>query len=199
MIGRLERTRAGLEAGPALIESRGDFIKSCRRLTFSLLAGLATMATAQDDTRRDDGIWPGEVPTCPVSGASRVSEACGVDPPTILRTEQEFTLSLELATEMILQCETRVDLEYDQRDTIVRVDGVIENETCAASSGRYEIEAQVKDENGEAETLVFSELWQRDDDQPVAVAGDYPIGENVELIRLRLRRLRCTCSDSIEE
>lgn len=173
--------------------------RSCSRLAALILAGIAIMAAAQDDTSREDLTLPGELPTCNVSSASRTREDCGVDAPRIVRIEKEFTRSVELAAPTDLQCETRIDLEYDQRDTIARVKGVLENDTCAASSGDYEVEVLIKDENGEVQTFVFSESWQRDDDRPVAIAADYPIGENVELIRLRSQRLRCTCSVGIEE
>lgn len=168
-------------------------IDSHLRLIPLLLVGLVTMAAAQDDTDRQNDRLPGEPPQCRVASASRTREACQAGPPKVLRTEREFTRSLEPATFPTSRCETKIDLEYLQRDTIARVNGVISNETCAASGGTYEIAALVKDENGETETLVFSESWRRDDDQPVEFTADYPIGENVELIRLSTRRLRCTC------
>jgi hypothetical protein len=174
-------------------------IKSCSWPTFLLLVALVPMAAAQDGTSREDGTLPDELRSCRVSSATRTREACEAGPPTILRSEREVTRTLEIAVPATLQCETRIDLEYVQRDTLARVNGVIENETCAASSGNYEIEVQVEDENGETTTLVFGESWQRDDDRPVAFAADYPIGENVELIRIRSRRLRCTCGDDSEE
>ena len=65
--------------------------------------------------------------------------------------------------------------------------------------GDYEIEVRVRDANGDQQVLVFSESWQRDDDQPVAISADYPIGEDVELIRLRSRGLRCACLEDIVE
>jgi hypothetical protein len=89
-------------------------------------------------------------------------------------------------------------LEYSQWGTIARVQGTLNNETCAASAGQYEIAVRVKDENGEMRTLEFSETWQRNDDQPVTFTADYPIGENVELIRLNSRWLSCTCVDTTE-
>jgi len=174
-------------------------VKSCSWPTYLLLVALVPMAAAQDDTSREDGTLPDELRSCRVSSASRTREACEADPPTILRSERELTRTLELELPATLQCETRIDLEYVQRDRFARVTGVIENETCAASSGNYEIEAQVEDENGETRTLVFGESWRREDDRAVAFAADYPIGENVELIRIRSRRLRCTCDDDSEE
>ena len=38
-------------------------------------------------------------------------------------------------------------------------------------------------------------MWQRTDDADVTFTADYPIGENVELLSVRLRGLTCTCAD----
>jgi hypothetical protein len=160
-----------------------------------LLVAFVTTAVAQDETGRSDG-----VPTCTASAsASRTRAACGEEEQIVLSVEKELTISLELAAPNDQQCETEIAVEYFQRDTIARVTGLIENETCAASSGQYEIAIRIEDENGELKTLEFSESWLRDDNQSVAFTADYPVGENVEVIRLRSQGLRCTCSDTIEE
>jgi hypothetical protein len=199
MIGKLERERACSEASPGPIESRRNPIKFYTRLTSLLLAGLVTIAAAQDDGDHENQ-FPGEPLTCQsLSSASRTREACGEVEQTVLRLEKELSMVLEPAAPKDRQCETRIAVEYFQRDTIARVNGVIENETCAASSGQYEIEVRVKNENGEIQTLEVGESWQRDDDQPVEFTADYPIGENVELITLRSRGLRCICAGAIEE
>jgi len=170
-------------------------MKFISRLSYLLLAGFVTIAAAQDQSGRSDG-----VSTCQSSaGASRTREACGEEEQTVLRIKREVTLFEGLAAPQDLQCETEIIVEYFQRDTIARVTGLIENETCAASSGQYEVAIRVKDDDDEFVELEFSESWQRDDDQPVAFTADYAIGENVELIRLRTQGLRCTCSDIIEE
>jgi hypothetical protein len=57
----------------------------------------------------------------------------------------------------------------------------------------------VKDDGGQERPLEFSETWQRGTDDDVSFAGDYPIGENVELVSLRLRDLTCTCGDPPKE
>ena len=171
----------------------------CLPLTLFILAGSATTASAQEDKDLESQYQPDEVPACNVASASRTRQECGVDSPVILSSETEFTLSLELEAPSLHQCEMRIDSEYTQRDTIARVTGAIDNETCSASSGNYEIEVRVRDPNGDVQLLVFSESWQRDDDQPVTISADYPIGEDVELIRLRSRGLRCTCLDATSE
>ena len=57
----------------------------------------------------------------------------------------------------------------------------------------------VRDENRELKTLEFVEAWQRKDDQPVKFNVSYPIGDNVDLVSVRARQLRCTCDDLPEE
>jgi hypothetical protein len=44
--------------------------------------------------------------------------------------------------------------------------------------------------------LEFFESWQRQDDQPVKFSATYPIGENVDLLRVRPTQSRCTCADA---
>jgi hypothetical protein len=158
-----------------------------------LLVALVTTAAAQDDADH-------RVSVCQTfASASRTRVACGEEDQKVLRSETELTLSLEIPPPINRQCETKIDLEYSQRDTIARATGVIKNETCAASEGQYEIEARIENENGESQSLIFEESWQRDDDQPVEFTADYPIGENVELIRLRSRGLSCSCVDPVDE
>jgi hypothetical protein len=169
------------------------------RLALCVLAGLGTIAVAQDGAERSSPI-PSELLTCQsVSGASRTRQACGEAEQSVLRLEREVTIVQELAAPNSLLCETSIVVEYFHRDTIARVNGMIENETCAASSGQYDVEVRVKDENGEMRTLQFREFWQRDDDLPVEFSADYPIGENVELIRLSTSGLKCTCADSLDQ
>jgi len=47
--------------------------------------------------------------------------------------------------------------------------------------------------------IEFSETWQRNDNENVTFAADYPIGDNVELVSARVRRLSCTCADPAKE
>jgi len=165
------------------------------RITGFLLAGIALLASAQDEADVEARYEPDETPTCNVASASRTREACGEDAPTVVRSERELRLRLELAAPPSLECESSVELEYFQRDSLARVTGVIDNDTCAASSGAFEIEARVEDEDGVRHALVFGESWERNDDQPVEFTAEYPIGEDVYLVRLRARGLSCTCAD----
>jgi hypothetical protein len=167
------------------------------RITGFLLTGIALTALAQDEADVEARYEPDETPTCNVASASRTREACAEEAPTVLRSERELRLRLELAAPQSLECESSVDLKYFQRDTFARVTGMIENETCTASSGTFEIEARVEEEDGERRALVFSESWERNDDQPVEFSAEYPIGEDVYLVRLRARGLSCTCAEPV--
>jgi hypothetical protein len=154
-------------------------------------------ATAQDDPE-------GEINQCrSLSSASRTrANACGDDDDTSVQSaEKELTLriSLDRPTIDLAQCQANLALDYVQIDSLASVSGVIENEDCAASGGEYTIQARIRDENGETSTLDFPESWQRDDDQPVKFSAEYPIGANVELVRVRSRGLSCECAEPLEE
>ena len=97
------------------------------------------------------------------------------------------------------RCTAIMELEYSQRNTTARVSGTIQNEDCTASDGEYKLTFKIRDANGELKTLEFLESWQRQDDQPVELKGDYPIGENVDLVNVRAKMTRCTCPDTPEE
>ena len=96
-------------------------------------------------------------------------------------------------------CAATSSIEYTQKDAKVGVAGVIENKDCAASSGEYKLLVRVRGETGEVKTLDFLGSWQRDDDQPVKFGGDYPIGNNVDLVNVRIAQVRCTCVDTLGE
>ena len=95
----------------------------------------------------------------------------------------------------LAQCAATIELAYTQRDTSVSVEGTLENKDCAASSGGYTLAVSIRNENQELTTVEFPEEWQRQDDQPVKLAGTYPIGENVDVVRVRPVHVRCTCAD----
>jgi hypothetical protein len=127
--------------------------------------------------------------------SSRVAQAC--EPTTtVVRTEQEFAFSLEFAAPKISRCAAMSEIRYTQRGSMVSVEGTIENRDCAASNGEHKLAVSVRDEHLELKTLDFLESWQRQDDQPVKFGGDYPIGENVDVVRVRSIQLRCTCTDA---
>ncbi|HSC14698.1 MAG TPA: hypothetical protein VLI71_06245, partial [Gammaproteobacteria bacterium] len=87
--------------------------------------------------------------------------------------------------------------EYSQRDTIAHIDGSISIASCpAGSTGNFTIMARVRDESGETKLIEFDRTWQRDDTEDHKFNADFPIGENAELVSVRLRSLDCTCAAS---
>lgn len=139
------------------------------------------------------------VPVCQASGGgTRTRSNCEVEPDetTVLRSELEFkipTLPLTLPTG---QCEAVGETAYQQRNSVARINSTIEIEDCTAAAGTFTISLRIRDETGENKTLEFTETWERSDDQDVTFTSDYPIGENVQLLRARMHGLSCTCADA---
>lgn len=112
----------------------------------------------------------------------------------VATAQDESEISLGAYSQDARYCEAEIALEYLQWDDVARVEGTLTNENCAASSGRYDIEARIRDANGDLQTLRFSESWSREDDRPVVLSSEYEIGDNVELMRLKARSLDCACA-----
>jgi hypothetical protein len=152
-----------------------------------------TPTTGRQGRVRDD------VPTCQAAaGGSRVRANCEAeDTQTTVRTEQKLKVSLDPPPQPSApQCEVTATTEYSQSNTVARVDGTINIRNCSTgSTGTYNIVVRVRDEKGEINSLEFSDKWQRSDGQDVKFAADYPIGQNVDLVNVRLHDLRCTCAD----
>lgn len=99
---------------------------------------------------------------------------------------------------VITDCEAQIEFNYTQRGAIARVEGSIENETCAASEGSFTVSIRTSNDDFEQVTQEYHETWQRGDDQPVNFSHDYEIGDNVDLIRVRTLKSMCKCSAPAE-
>jgi hypothetical protein len=94
------------------------------------------------------------------------------------------------------QCEATTLTEYQQRNNVARVTGTVSLAACpAGTAGTFTLAVRVRDDSGESRTIEFAEAWQRDDTQDHTFNTDYPIGDNVELMSVRVRNLKCTCED----
>jgi hypothetical protein len=92
------------------------------------------------------------------------------------------------------QCEASTLTEYQQRNNVARVTGTVSISACpAGTSGTFTLVARVRDEAGEIKPIEFNEAWQRADAGDHAFNTDYPIGDNTELMSVRVRNLKCTC------
>ena len=157
-------------------------------------------------TTSNQGSATGEnVPQCQAApGGSRMRKrdqaGCeGVAEPAAVRTEQQLKVSLEVPQPEVLQCEASTLTEYQQRNNVARVTGSVSITNCpGGSTGTFVVVARIKDESGEIKPLEFAEKWQRNDKGASPFTGDYPIGENVELMNVRIRNLKCTCAEAPE-
>ena len=112
-----------------------------------------------------------------------------------------FSKTIELNTEQHTNmCESTAVLEYYQRGTEAAVETTIEISDCEASSGEFTIETTVRtDGQTNSEKLSFPETWSRDNNELVVITKRYPIGDDVDLLRVKVRKLRCECSEEATE
>ena len=139
------------------------------------------------------------LPTIQSGQAKPLETVVGCETKLDLRLDAPITVSGTLKVPQNAYCAATYAVEYTQKDTKVGVAGVIDNKDCAASSGEYKLLVRVRGETGDVKTLDFLGSWQRDDDAPVKFSGDYPIGNNVDLVNVRVVQVRCTCSDAPAE
>jgi hypothetical protein len=142
-----------------------------------------------------------DVYTCAgAPGGSRMRPNCEVETETVtFQMQQRLEIALKPPTPSHVQCGATTTTAYQQRNTVARVNSTLEIADCTAASGAFTVALRVKDENGEERPLEFSETWQRSDATPVQFTADYAIGENTELVSVRLRGLSCTCADLASE
>lgn len=112
-----------------------------------------------------------------------------------LERHMEFRHKVKLeAAKRTSVCSARVEIEYRQKNTIAETEGTIHTEDCEAASGVYTVAARYRDEGGEIHNIESENTWSRTDDQPVHFSEELIIGENVDLIRVRARKIRCECA-----
>ena len=107
---------------------------------------------------------------------------------------KKYTFKLE-TTRNKLYCQARVSLEFMQRNAVAKVTGIIENDDCGASSGDYAISVRYRAEDGEVHDIEHPERWRRDNDKAFTFEHEYQIGDNVDLIRVRARKVQCVCTE----
>lgn len=108
--------------------------------------------------------------------------------------EKTYSVTLE-AKRQTKACYPNTSVEYLQKGNVAAVTGTITVDGCARASGRYLVSVRVRGDDGTLETLEFEELWSRDDDAPLELEKEYPIGDDVDLIRVRFRSRECECAD----
>jgi hypothetical protein len=129
-------------------------------------------------------------------GGSRVRENCeDVEPTTVRTVDKTNTFLIEIPPLPTRECSATTTTESRQLNTVARVNTTLKIEECTAASGAFTIALVIRDESGADKPLEFEETWQRSDVLDVEFTADYPIGENVDLLDVRMRALSCTCAD----
>ena len=146
----------------------------------------------------DGRVQDSRVDSCqarPGGSRMRSNNSCEPEAQETVRTEHEVSVRAALPARSGPQCEASALTEYSQQNTMARIQGSISIANCpAGSTGKFTIVARVRDDSGDTELLEFSKAWQRDDAEDHKFNSDFEIGENVELVSVRLRSLDCTCA-----
>jgi hypothetical protein len=158
------------------------------------------MAPSGVPTTSRQGVVRDNVETCQgAAGGSRIRANCEEPAAATKRTEQPVKLTLDAPPPLSgPQCAAVATTNYDQANTVARVDGTISAWNCSkGSSGTYNLVIRVRDQKGEVNSLEFSDKWsQGSAGQEVKFAADYPIGQDVDLVSVRMHDLQCTCADA---
>ena len=110
--------------------------------------------------------------------------------------EIRYKMTISATPSAEQKCEALIFFEYKQKNTVAVIDSTISNADCAASSGGYTLLVRFKDENNEMQSLEYPETWQRDDDRAIESRKEYFIGDNVDLVTIRSKKLRCVCDNT---
>src|SRR5262245_1134733 len=136
------------------------------------------------------------VPHCQAgAGGSRMrsrkaEDNCVAAAEAAVQAEQQAKALREVPPPEALQCSASTLTEYSQQKNVAHVTGSVSIASCpAGSAGTFDVVALVKDESGATKPIEFPEKWQRNDPGDAPFAGEYPIGDNVELVNVRIRNL----------
>ncbi len=101
------------------------------------------------------------------------------------------------AEEIVMQrCGASVALDYFQRGAEAEAEMTVDTLDCAAASGSFVMEVTIRADDADGpEKLTFEESWSRDDNKPVTLKRKYAIGDDVQLLRIRIRKVACSCDE----
>lgn len=109
--------------------------------------------------------------------------------------EREYELRQQVRVEYkTAACKANLRVEYYQKEALAHVKSTLTNDQCAASHGDYTIQVRYQNAAGEVETAEFPETWERQDAAPLVSEKDYPIGADVDVIRVKTSGLSCECA-----
>jgi hypothetical protein len=109
----------------------------------------------------------------------------------------EATIRTTIAVEQTFAtnaCKAELEIEYYQKGSSAHVESTLTNDDCGASSGSYVIQVRYRGADRQTRSKEFAELWERADTDPVFVEKDYFIADDIDIVRVRSRKLNCTCA-----
>lgn len=125
----------------------------------------------------------------PVTLADRKTDTSN----TLTKTKT-FEIKLESSPGI---CQATASLDYFQRGNEAQVETSVHTEECGAAEGNFVVSLTVRgDGDDEPRVLNFEETWERSDDIPVESMQRYPIGDDVDLLRVKTRKLSCKCTSA---
>ena len=113
--------------------------------------------------------------------------------------KKPYTVKLTMTPPESRHCQAQLHISYLQKNDVASVESTLNNEDCSSSSGSYIVSVRIRDENNETSNIEYDETWQREDSQPIVIRKEYFAGENLDIIRVRTKKLRCTCTDEVPQ
>ena len=108
--------------------------------------------------------------------------------------EAEIRLTVEAEHEYGTgACQATIEIEYYQKGPSAHVESTLTNGDCGASSGTYVIQIRYRGADRQSQSKEFAETWERADSNPVVVEKDYFVADDIDILRVRSRKLDCTC------
>ena len=112
-----------------------------------------------------------------------------------ISNETEIRTVIETKTEFATDaCMASLEIEYYQKGASAHVETELTNDNCAASSGSYVIQVRYRDADGINQAKDFEETWERSDANSIVVKKDYFVADNIDILRVRSRKLSCICT-----
>ncbi len=109
----------------------------------------------------------------------------------------EATIRTTIAVEQTFAtnaCKAELEIEYYQKGSSAHLESTLTNDDCGASSGSYVIQVRYRGADRQTHSKEFAEAWARTDTAPVLVEKDYYIADDIDIIRVRSRKLKCNCA-----
>ncbi|MEM1261002.1 MAG: hypothetical protein AAGH76_01265 [Pseudomonadota bacterium] len=113
---------------------------------------------------------------------------------TKVEQSMEQTFDVELPMKRMTEpCAGQVELEYDQYDTIARVNAKLTDTQCEIESASYTLVINISDNDYNVSSVSHALEWSADGDADFPGSGDFSIGADVDLVNVRARQFKCRC------